>query len=79
MEAKLELKFFHKDDYYGYCWYENRLFLLEGRNGEMLIGDKCPTTLEDTEQRLRCANSAHFNAMDMMQDKLREFTRDLRQ
>ena len=64
------------DDYYHYTLLGD-CFVIEGKLGELLIGDQLPETEDEARLLCRCANIAHNQAKKMfhaqLQEKLKQF------
>ena len=47
------------DDFYRYSPYGYNCYVIEGRDGSLLIGDQLPTSEQEARLLCRCANIAY--------------------
>ncbi len=52
-------------DYYTYKPHGDNCFVIEGKEGELLIGDQLPSTEKEAKLLCRCANRAHSIALSL--------------
>lgn len=59
------------DDFYGYQLMDGgQCYYIEGRDGDMLIGDQLPSTLAEAKIYCRCANMAYNHAKQKITEEI---------
>jgi hypothetical protein len=67
-------------DYYKYEPMDGRTdcFIIEGQEGDLLIGDGLPRTEEEAKQYVRCANIAFNRAVELMVEAIQKTGEEVR-